>query len=212
MGIVIVGAGSLGREVLAALRAANQPVAGFLVDPGHRQALSIHGVEVRDDPSEWIGREDASFVLAVGDGRMRARLARDLSGAAFASAVHPAATIGPYVACGEGLMVIGPSSFTTDIAMGAHVLVNPGCSVAHDCSIGAFVSLSPGVALAGRVVVEEGAFLGVGAVVAPGCRVGAWSVVGAGAAVIRDVAPGTTVAGVPARLLPKRGQCRGEKD
>ena len=61
MGIVIVGAGALGREVLAALRAARQPVAGFLVDPGHRQAPAIHGVEVRDDPSEWVGREDTAF-------------------------------------------------------------------------------------------------------------------------------------------------------
>jgi len=212
MGIVIVGAGALGREVLAALRAAGQPVAGFLVDPGHRQAPTVHGVAVGDDPSEWLGRDDTTFVLAMGDGRARARLARSLTGAVFASVVHPAATIGPYVALGEGSMVIGPASFTTDIAVGAHVLVNPGCTVAHDCMIGDFVSLSPGVSLAGRVTVEEGAFLGVGAVVAPDCRVGAWSVVGAGAAVIRDVAPGTTVAGIPARVLAKRFPQGRERD
>ncbi|HEU67991.1 MAG TPA: sugar acetyltransferase, partial [Candidatus Acetothermia bacterium] len=46
--------------------------------------------------------------------------------------------------------------------------------------------------------------VGVGASVIPGVRIGAWSVVGAGAAVIRDVAPGSTVAGVPARSLGER--------
>ena len=44
-----------------------------------------------------------------------------------------------------------------------------------------------------------GAFLGVGCSVLPGVTIGAWAVVGAGAAVIRDVADGMIVKGVPAR-------------
>ena len=73
--------------------------------------------------------------------------------------------------------------------------------MAHDCHVGAFASLGPNVALAGGVIVGEGASLGAGAVVAPKCRIGAWAVVGAGAVVIRDVVPGCTVVGVPAREL-----------
>ena len=50
-----------------------------------------------------------------------------------------------------------------------------------------------------RTVVEDGASLGSGAVVLGGVRIGAGALVGAGAVVTRDVAPGATVAGVPAR-------------
>jgi UDP-2-acetamido-3-amino-2,3-dideoxy-glucuronate N-acetyltransferase len=50
-----------------------------------------------------------------------------------------------------------------------------------------------------RTVVERGAALGSGAVVMGGVRVGAGALVGAGAVVTHDVAPGATVAGVPAR-------------
>src|SRR5438270_1723007 len=50
-----------------------------------------------------------------------------------------------------------------------------------------------------RTVVERGATLGSGAVVMGGVRVGADALVGAGAVVTHDVAPGETVAGVPAR-------------
>ena len=49
------------------------------------------------------------------------------------------------------------------------------------------------------VVVERGATLGSGAVVMGGVRIGARALVGAGAAVTRDVPPGETVVGVPAR-------------
>jgi UDP-2-acetamido-3-amino-2,3-dideoxy-glucuronate N-acetyltransferase len=52
-----------------------------------------------------------------------------------------------------------------------------------------------------RTVVERRASLGSGAVVLGGLRIGTGAVVGAGAVVTRDVAPGTTVAGVPARAL-----------
>jgi UDP-2-acetamido-3-amino-2,3-dideoxy-glucuronate N-acetyltransferase len=50
-----------------------------------------------------------------------------------------------------------------------------------------------------RTVVEDGASLGSRAVVLGGVRIGAGALVGAGAVVTRDVPPGATVAGVPAR-------------
>ena len=50
-----------------------------------------------------------------------------------------------------------------------------------------------------RTVVERGASIGSGAVILGGVRIGSGALVGAGAVVTRDVSPGTTVAGVPAR-------------
>jgi len=48
-------------------------------------------------------------------------------------------------------------------------------------------------------LVERGAALGSGAVVVGGVRIGSGALIGAGAVVTRNVAPGETVAGVPAR-------------
>jgi UDP-2-acetamido-3-amino-2,3-dideoxy-glucuronate N-acetyltransferase len=56
-------------------------------------------------------------------------------------------------------------------------------------------------------LVERGASLGSGAVVLGGLRIGAGAMVGAGAVVTKDIAPGETVAGTPAR--PLRGRHLG---
>jgi UDP-2-acetamido-3-amino-2,3-dideoxy-glucuronate N-acetyltransferase len=52
-------------------------------------------------------------------------------------------------------------------------------------------------------IVERGASLGSGVVVLGGVRIGSGAFVGAGAVVTRDVLPGETVAGVPARTLTR---------
>ena len=49
--------------------------------------------------------------------------------------------------------------------------------------------------------VSRGASIGSGAAILCGVTIGAGALVGAGAVVTRDVPPGATVAGVPARLL-----------
>ena len=51
----------------------------------------------------------------------------------------------------------------------------------------------------------RGASIGSGAAVLCGVTIGEGALVGAGAVVTRDVAPGATVAGVPARVLGPRG-------
>jgi acetyltransferase-like isoleucine patch superfamily enzyme len=53
-----------------------------------------------------------------------------------------------------------------------------------------------------RTVVERRARIGSGATILCGLRIGAGALVGAGAVVTQDVAPGETVAGVPARAMP----------
>jgi maltose O-acetyltransferase len=55
------------------------------------------------------------------------------------------------------------------------------------------------------VIIGRNVWIGASAVILPGVTVGDDAIIGAGAIVTRDVAPGATVVGNPARPLPSRG-------
>jgi len=49
------------------------------------------------------------------------------------------------------------------------------------------------------VTIKKGVFIGTGAIILPGVIIGEGAIVGAGAVVTKDVAPYSTVTGVPAK-------------
>ena len=99
-------------------------------------------------------------------------------------------------------------TLTSNIRIGRCFHANLYSYVEHDCVIGDFVTFAPGVMCNGNVHIEDHAYIGTGAVIRQGqpgkpLVIGKRAVVGMGAVVTRDVAPGTTVVGNPARLLVK---------
>ena len=207
--LFIVGAGGFGREVHEYAREAGaawggEPfaIAGFLDD--NLAALAGHvdvGAEVVGAISTAAPGPDDRYVLAVGDPRLRKRLALMLAarGARFVSIVHPRAWVATGRGGGGGG---GPLSYGGPGArLGDHVLVNPQVAVAHDVQAGRYAVFSPMCAANGAVVLGDGAFLGTHATVLPGRTIGAWAYVGAGTLVNRDLEPGLKVVGVPARTI-----------
>lgn len=53
----------------------------------------------------------------------------------------------------------------------------------------------------GKVIIGDGAHIGIGAIIMPGVTIGDGAVIGAGAVVTKDIPPYTLALGVPARVI-----------
>lgn len=100
-------------------------------------------------------------------------------------------------ACVRGRITIGD-----DVLIGPNVLFRTSDHVFDDPSI---PIVTQGHS-AGEICVEADVWLGANVTVVGGVRIGQGAVVAAGAVVTRDVDPLAVVAGVPARLIRRRGQ------
>jgi sugar O-acyltransferase (sialic acid O-acetyltransferase NeuD family) len=203
---VILGAGGHGRVVLDILaQAGRYDVVGFIDSNPALLGRRIDGLEVRGGPDDLprLGDELGvhSAVVAVGDNGARRALADQLDRIGFTliNAIHPSANLARNVSLGRNIVVAAGALVCAHCQIGDSVILNTGCIVDHESLIGTATHICPGARLAGRVTVESGAFVGIGATIIQSIRVGYEATIGAGAVVIDDVAPLSTVVGVPAR-------------
>jgi sugar O-acyltransferase (sialic acid O-acetyltransferase NeuD family) len=206
--LAIFGAGGLGREVAALLKALPEwNMVGYF-DDGVKCGVTIGSHEVlggKDDLLRWP--DPLAVVLAIGDPRVKKQLFEYLKPAkqlSFPALIHPKALImDSGCVIGGGTIITAGCVITTNVQIGSHVLVNLNATIGHDSVIGNFSSIMPGVNLAGAVEVGETVLIGSGANVLSEVKIGNGSVIGAGAVVNHSVGDNVTAVGVPARAIKR---------
>lgn len=209
----VYGASGFGREVMPLLRAqvANDPEAEcvFVDDSGEKGAVNDHQCMTFE---QFLIRpaKTRAVTLAVSDGRTREKLAEkcEVADLKFFEVRAENSMVLYESPIDEGLILCGFATITSNAKIGRHFHGNIYSYVAHDCVIGDFVTFAPGVMCNGNVHIGDHAYIGTGAVLRQGkpCKpltIGAGAIVGMGAVVTRDVPPGVTVVGSPAKPLVK---------
>jgi len=206
--VVGFGAGGHAKVVIEVLRSMLTYEIVGLLDTRLERGANILGVEVLGDDSLMAelkerGIEHAFIgVGTVGDAQPRRQLYHKVVGAGFqiVPAIHAAAVVSVSAQIGLGPTIMAGAIVNANAVIGDNVIVNTGAIVEHDCVIGDHTHIATGARLAGGVQVGPGSHIGIGAVVRQEIKIGEGATVGAGAVVVRDVPPGTTVIGVPARI------------
>lgn len=206
--LLLVGAGGLGREVVATVRAAGTGARLGFLDDAIAIGTEIDGVPVLGPATADVvaGFPAAELVICAAsstDPGRRQRLVERLAlpNERYGRIRHPAAVLDDNVP-GPGSIVLAGAVATTAVTIGAHVVLMPSVVLVHDTLVDDCSVLAGGVALGGGVHVGAGAYVGAGSAVREGCSVGAGAVVGMGAVVLHDVPAGEVWAGNPARRLP----------
>ena len=205
--LLIVGAGGLARETLAAVLAGGEykPV-GYVDDNPALRGQTVEGLPVLGPIDSVADHPDAQVVICTASTRNQASrrtIAQRLQLPAerYATVVHPMASIAAGTELGHGSVVLAFVAVTAPQRIGAHVVIMPHVTITHDDVINDHVTFAARVALAGSVTVGEAAYLGQGALVREGLTIGEGALVGMGSVVLRDVPPYEKWAGVPARPL-----------
>jgi sugar O-acyltransferase (sialic acid O-acetyltransferase NeuD family) len=207
--LLLIGAGGLARETLAAVRSHEAPQwtpLGYLDDNPDRHGEAVDGLPVLGPIDAVADHPDAAVVLCTASTRdqaSRLRLAGRLGlpPQRYATVVHAAASLAQGVQIGPGSVLLAGVVVTAPQRIGAHVVAMPHVVLTHDDEVGDYVTLAARVTVAGAVTVAEGAYVGAGALVREGLTLGRWSLVGMGAVVLADVPPYEVWVGNPARRL-----------
>ena len=202
MDLLVIGAGGHAKVVIDVARAAGfEPVAAL--DPGavggHCNGVKVIGGD--NLAAELFADGTSAAVIAIGDNRLRCRIAERLQEIGFnlPVLVHPSAVISGSATIGIGTIVMPNAVVNADASLGDLVIVNTAAVVEHDCVLGRGAHVAPGTSLGGNVVIGCCALVGIGSAIRPGSRIGDFAIIGAGSTVISDIPAECVATGSPAR-------------
>ncbi|HEY5176155.1 MAG TPA: NeuD/PglB/VioB family sugar acetyltransferase [Terriglobales bacterium] len=214
--IAIIGAGGMAREVASALQWINKTedsfdFLGYLVSDTSRLGPRDSSDQVIGS-FDWLerhGDDIDALAMGVGSPALRLKLAAELKSRfgqlEWPVLIHPTAVIDLDSAhLGEGCFIGARVTATVNITLEPFALCNFASTLGHEAHIGRGSVISPGANVNGGVIIGDGVLIGSGAQILQYLQVGAGASVGAGAVVNKDVEPGATVVGIPAKPINKR--------
>lgn len=208
----VYGAGGCGRGImpLVAARAGGVDEMAFVDDGCATDKVNGYPVLTWED---FLSRKDEKLVaIAIADSNIREALEckRQTTDVELMNVVATNAVIMDDVLIGQGCLISPFVTITSNVRIGLHFHCNIASYVEHDCVIGDYVTFAPGVRCNGNVHIGDHAYIGSGAIIKQGTgskplRIGRGAIIGMGAVVTKDVAPGATVVGNPAREIARKG-------
>lgn len=198
--IVIIGAGGHGKVIADMISRSGDNVAGFL-DDGITAGNKVLGFPVLGGIAKCYDLQEYEFVIALGNGALRKKIAAEYSLLKWYSPQHPQSCISMFSKVGEGSSVHAFAVVNPAAEIGRHCIINTSAIVEHDCFISDFSHMAPNSAIGGGVFLGENVFIGVGSAVRNGIHIASDVTIGCGSTVVKDITEPGIYAGCPVRKI-----------
>lgn len=205
--LIIVGAGGLGRVMYNVLVhdvafCECFELSGFLDTRTDITLPSDIPIQVLGSPLDHVVQAGEVFIPAVGNPDWRKRLMAPLleQGAEFISYAERA-SVGARTQIGRGVFLTPGAVVSVDCDIGAYTYIDTYVIIGHDVEIGEHSMIGAMGFLAGGVKVGRAVSIHPRATIAKNVRIGEGATIGIGSVVVKDVPPGVTVFGNPARVI-----------
>jgi sugar O-acyltransferase (sialic acid O-acetyltransferase NeuD family) len=203
--VVIISAGGFGRTMMCTANGDPDSgrlwrVTGFLDNRAH--LIDTAPLPVIGDPFSYQAKPNDRFLCALGDPKMRRKFAEPLveQGATFLN-LCTGLRGATGIKMGQGCVFDREVQMGVDTRMGDFVIVQSTTVIGYEVSIGSYVTINPFVFIGGGAVIGNDVVINPHATILPGVKIGEGAVIGAGSVVMKNVPPGETVIGNPAKIF-----------
>lgn len=206
--LLIIGARGFGREAFnLATQCKNHEsewvIKGFLDDNSDALDGFNYPVGIISSVEDYIIEENDVFICALGNVLHKKKYVEIVlkKNGVFVNLIHPTVIIHSNTKIGTGLIMMAYSLISNECEVGNFVTFMPHSTIGHDCKVSDFCHIGTYAFMGGYSVLEADVTLHTRAVVLPGVKVGLGSIVGVNSSVLKNVKPGITVFGNPAKEL-----------
>ncbi|KKN79220.1 hypothetical protein LCGC14_0342370 [marine sediment metagenome] len=212
----IVGAGGFAKEVIQMIESQNHL---DMVYYSRNEEIKISGLyidqECLTDKAQYMGipiwdiaslpkfNESSRTIIAIGNSKARKRiveevLPRDMNYYCIISSDINIKDFGTNLNS-PGTIIARGNLFTTEIEIGKHSIINPGCTIGHDVKIGNYCTISPGCNISGNVKIGECVEIGTNTCIRENISICDDVIIGMGSVVVKDIYRSGIYYGNPAK-------------
>lgn len=151
---------------------------------------------------EYIGDEEAEFIVAAGEPSVRRILYEKIKSAGYplATLIDETAIISDTAEIAEGCIIQAYAVVSSEAVIKENCLLMLQTIVGHHAVMEKHCVVSPKATIGGHSIVGAETFLGLGSSMMQGVNIGSKAIVGMGSMVFKNVEDGATVIGNPARV------------